>query len=121
MLLPHLYKILSSIAKGQMEHEFVVEINPDDQLFNGHFPGRPVLPGVCTIQIVKECICSVLDRDLHFMSISQCKFMGMVDPYIDNRLTISVCYKIEDARQTTVNASVSNSGRVVSKIKATLK
>ncbi|MFA5850692.1 MAG: beta-hydroxyacyl-ACP dehydratase [Bacteroidales bacterium] len=102
-----------------MEYEFVVEINPNDKLFLGHFPGKPVLPGVCTIQIVKECICSVLGRDLHFMNISQCKFMGMVDPQVDNRLTINISYKNDNAIET-VNASVNNSGRVVSKIKATL-
>ncbi len=120
MLLPHLYKILSSTPTGQMEHEFVVEINAEDKIFQGHFPGRPVLPGVCTIQIVKECICSVLERDLHFMNIAQCKFIGMVDPQIDNRLTIDISYKAEGAEQTTVNALISNSGRIVCKIKATL-
>ncbi|OFY41061.1 MAG: hypothetical protein A2X18_11905 [Bacteroidetes bacterium GWF2_40_14] len=103
-----------------MEYEFIVEINPDDTLFQGHFPGRPVLPGVCTIQIVKECICSVLGKDLHFMNISQCKFIGMVDPQIDNRLTITFSYKNDEEQKTMVNASVSNADRVVSKIKAAL-
>ncbi len=120
MLLPHLYKILSFTEKEPMEYEFVVELNPQDKLFEGHFPGRPVLPGVCTIQIVRECICSVLGKDLHFMSISQCKFMGMVDPQLDNRLTIQVICKNGTGEETDVNVSVNNSGRLVSKIKATL-
>lgn len=120
MLLPHLYKTISKINVEELVYEFIVEINPKDTLFSGHFPGRPILPGVCAIQIVKECICSVLGEELHFMDIAQCKFMGMVDPDIDNILIITVFLKKDSSNGTTVNASINNSNQIVSKIKATL-
>jgi len=120
MLLPHLYKVLSSSKIEEGKYEFIVEINPEDSLFKGHFPGRPILPGVCTILIVKECICSVLGKDLHFMNIAQCKFIGMVDPNIDNKLVITISIKTENSDETVVNASINNSNSVVFKIRATL-
>ncbi len=119
MLLPNLYKTLSVSLSDDTKYEFSVEINPEDLLFRGHFPERPVLPGVCTIQILRECLCSVLKKDLHFMEISQCKFMGMVVPDIDNLLNIQVSAKEENCKYV-VNASIINSERVVFKIKGTL-
>lgn len=119
MLLPNLYKTLSVSLLDDSKYEFTVEINPEDSLFKGHFPERPVLPGVCTIQIIRECVCSLIKNNLHFMEISQCKFMGMVVPDIDNKLTLQVSFK-EEAGGYIVNANIINSGRVVFKIKGTL-
>lgn len=119
MLLPNLYKTLSVSLLDDSKYEFTVEINQEDSLFKGHFPERPVLPGVCTIQIIRECVCSLIKKNLHFMEISQCKFMGMVVPDIDNKLTLQVSFK-EETGGYIVNANIVNSGRVVFKIKGTL-
>jgi len=120
MLLPHLYKIQSSLKIDEKAYEFMVEINPAHPLFKGHFPQRPILPGVCTIQIVKECICSVIDKELHFMSITQCKFMRMVDPNIDNKLIVSITINTDSPTEIIVNSTIINSNVNVFKIKAAL-
>jgi 3-hydroxyacyl-[acyl-carrier-protein] dehydratase len=101
-------------------HEFTVEINGKDPLFEGHFPSRAILPGVCTIQIIKECICSVVPGDLHFMNVEQCKFIGMIDPSIDNILDVKIICKSDNNNNIPINASVFNSNVVVCKLKATL-
>lgn len=120
MLLPHLYKILSSAKIDEKVFEFIVEINPEHNIFKGHFPQRPILPGVCTINIVKECICSVLHKELHFMNITQCKFMGMVDPYTDNKLVVDITINTDNPNEIIVHSSILNSNVNVFKIKAAL-
>lgn len=120
MLLPHLYKIISCTQTGEFIFEFIAEINPGDAIFAGHFPGRPILPGVCTIQIVKECIASVTKEEGHFMNIAQCKFMGMVDPDLDNKLIITISLTDDGSGARVVSASINNYNRVVCRIKATL-
>lgn len=120
MLLPHLYKILSSSQIDVGCYGFAVEINPGDPLFKGHFPQRPILPGVCTIQIVKECIGSILLKEMNFSNIAQCKFTGMIDPAVDNKLLISVTLKTDDFDKTFVDAVITNSNFTVFKLKGTL-
>ena len=34
---------------------FRVALNADCEVYQGHFPGEPVCPGVCNIQMIKEC------------------------------------------------------------------
>lgn len=120
MLLPYLYKITSYSLSYLGVHEFTIVINSEDPLFKGHFPFRPILPGVCTMQIIKECICSILSRDLYFSNITQCKFVGMIDPLIDNAIAIKIECKNDEFNNVLINASVSSSNVIVCKLKATL-
>ena len=48
------YNILSSdiTSDGGV---FRVALNADCEVYQGHFPGEPVSPGVCNIQMIKEC------------------------------------------------------------------
>ena len=48
------YHILSSeiTADGGV---FRMALNADCEVYQGHFPGEPVCPGVCNIQMIKEC------------------------------------------------------------------
>ena len=34
---------------------FCVALNADCEVYQGHFPGEPISPGVCNIQMIKEC------------------------------------------------------------------
>lgn len=49
-------------------------------IFEGHFPGQPVLPGVCQVQIIKELLETALARKLFLAEAAQCKFLQMADP-----------------------------------------
>ncbi len=63
MLLKDLYKIKSfTYADGKVNTEVI--INKDHEIFTGHFPDNPVMPGVCMIQIIKELTEKALDLTL---------------------------------------------------------
>lgn len=34
---------------------FRIQLLPDSDVYRGHFPGNPVCPGVCNIEMIKEC------------------------------------------------------------------
>ena len=48
------YHILSSEITAD-EGVFRVALNADCEVYQGHFPGEPISPGVCNIQMIKEC------------------------------------------------------------------
>ena len=39
--------------KGQ---EVKIRLNPDHEIYRAHFPGNPITPGVCIVQIISEVL-----------------------------------------------------------------
>ncbi len=72
-----------SISHFSAEHGAVsarIRLHADHPLFAGHFPGQPVLPGVCQLAVVKELAEKALKRKLVMRHADQVKFLAMVDP-----------------------------------------
>ncbi|EGV42889.1 3-hydroxyacyl-ACP dehydratase [Bizionia argentinensis JUB59] len=57
-----------------------IKINKDHAVFKGHFPGNPVTPGVCMMQIIKELSEQILSKKLFMASASNVKFMAIINP-----------------------------------------
>ena len=63
------------------------EIRADDWWFAGHFPARPVMPGVLTIEAIAQCgAVAVLAHEANegkipfFAGIDDCRFKRVVEP-----------------------------------------
>lgn len=56
-------------------------LNKDHEIFKGHFPGNPVTPGVCMMQIVKELSEELTGQKLFLKSASNVKFMAIINPF----------------------------------------
>jgi 3-hydroxyacyl-[acyl-carrier-protein] dehydratase len=58
-----------------------IKLNQAHDIFNGHFPGNPVTPGVCMMQIVKELTEEFTGKKLFLKSASNVKFMAIINPF----------------------------------------
>jgi len=79
MLLKDFYTVLHS---KQVGGEFITEIriNKDHRIYQGHFPTRPVTPGVVLMQLFKEEAERQFNCSLELQTASNIKFMAVVDP-----------------------------------------
>ena len=57
-----------------------VRLNPGHAIFAGHFPGQPVVPGVCMLQIIKELLESAVQQTLQLVKASNIKFLTVLTP-----------------------------------------
>lgn len=73
-----------------------VQLNPAHIVYAGHFPGRPVTPGVIQLQIVHELLEQRFNKNLKLNSINQCKFLKILDPNETPRMVVQIEYKITD-------------------------
>lgn len=71
-----------------------IELNPQHKIFEGHFPGQPVLPGVCMVQMIKEVLESSLGYALQLKSSDHIKFLSMVDPRQSPVLALAILYTL---------------------------
>lgn len=66
-----------------------VIFNATHTIFEGHFPQQPVVPGVCTIQMIKELLEQALHKNLFLRSTGQVKFLQLILPDVQPNATIS--------------------------------
>jgi 3-hydroxyacyl-[acyl-carrier-protein] dehydratase len=97
-----------------------IKINRDHDIFKGHFPGQPVVPGVCLTEIVKEMVESEVGNKLMMIKGSNIKFMAVVDPQVNPDLTYDITYKYVD-EDISVSCVTSFGETVAFKFKGTFQ
>lgn len=65
-----------------------LKINKGHVVYDGHFPGRPVTPGVILMQMFKEDAERRCGYFLKFQQAENVKFMAVVDPNLDPYLIL---------------------------------
>ena len=74
-----MFKIaLLTQTDGQIYAE--LQIDQQNEIFAGHFPDHPVVPGACMLQIVKEILAGTLKADLGLIQADNIKFLSLVEP-----------------------------------------
>lgn len=87
------YYTITEAGHGNNEYTFNIEINPDCKVFQGHFPGEPICPGVCNIQMLKECAEKALGKKMILSSIKQCKLTALMKPDTDKNATVKLSFE----------------------------
>lgn len=79
-LTDNLYDI-RSFESGDGVVEASVALNPDSVIYSAHFPGHPVTPGVCVMQIAVELAAKALGVPaLRLVGARNVKFLNVIEP-----------------------------------------
>lgn len=120
MLLNDFYK-LKEQTESNGDWSFKVELNPNHSIYTGHFPNQPIVPGVCNLQIIRECTELVLKQKVRIVNISSCKYLTVVDPTKNKDLDIQLSLKASEAGEYTLQALGTFEETDFIKLKATIK
>jgi len=80
MVLKDFYKVLSEEKTTDSKYTITILVNEKHEVFKGHFPGNPIMPGVCMIQIIKELTEKITQSTLMIQTLSNVKFMALINP-----------------------------------------
>jgi len=117
--LPHRYPLLlvdrvESLTLGEMIHA-VKAVSFNEAFFQGHFPGRPIMPGVLVIEALAQAaaILGIETLELagtgklvYFMGIESAKFRSPVEPGCLLDLNVAFLQKRSRVYRFSGNASV---------------
>ena len=118
MLKGSLYRLIKIAAEENLI-EAMVELNEMNEIFKGHFPDQPVLPGVCMMQMIREILEAFFQEKLQLRKADDIRFSSMVDPTKDAQLTIQTHFnRIENGLQTKTKI-LKTDGTVCCKMQAT--
>ncbi|MCC8036411.1 MAG: hypothetical protein LIO77_10915 [Rikenellaceae bacterium] len=99
---------------------FDIRIDPAHEVFGGHFPGMPVMPGVCSMYIIRGCAAQACGRKLAYDTVKECKFVSSVLPARHSRLKVVLSIG-ESAAGVDISGTMACGDETMVKIKANLK
>ena len=77
---------MEGLPQGQSG--FNVILNPDHLIYKAHFPGQPVTPGVCILQMIQEILSEQEGMSLFIRKIKNVKFTNMILPLSDGSISV---------------------------------
>ncbi len=126
------YHILSSdtTSDGGM---FRVSLNADCEVYQGHFPGEPISPGVCNIQMIKECAELLLQdtftagetpappvETMLLSHIRQCRLTTLVTPQQHPEVEVRVAILSRSEDTITFRGTIGKAEEVYMELKGEL-
>jgi 3-hydroxyacyl-[acyl-carrier-protein] dehydratase len=97
-----------------------IAINKKHRILEGHFPGLPVVPGVCMLQIVREIMEVNSGKELKLTAADNMKFLSVINPEENNEVDVTITYS-EEGGKFSVNATLFAGTVTFFKLKATLE
>lgn len=87
-------------------------------LFQGHFPGNPILPGIFQIEMVRYCLEQYLKTSLHLSMVRKTKFSSLIHP--DVVVSVEITINQHEADLWSVKALVKAADVIAGKANLTL-
>ena len=94
-----------------------LEFNVDHNIFKGHFPAVPVVPGVCMMQMVQEMIEKQTSSVKRISHVQQMKFLTLINPAVSPSVHLSLSYIQGTDDVLHVSASLLNDSVIYFKFK----
>ena len=91
----NLYKIIRKEGVGPVVN-YAIELIPSCVIYAAHFPGEPITPGVCIVQMGKELVEDLLSEQrstpctLMITKVKNVKFLSIISPNETLQLTYQV-------------------------------
>jgi 3-hydroxyacyl-[acyl-carrier-protein] dehydratase len=118
MLLNNLYTIQATVLSDAGDKvTATISLNKEHPIFKGHFPGNPILPGVCTVQIIRELLEKNLDVKLMLTRAGSIKYLGFINPVTTATVQFDLIIRNTGTHNLNCNATVSSSGNTLCSFK----
>ena len=120
MNLQFLYTISDFNVKDG-EFSAIITFDPSHEIFSGHFPDQPVVPGVCLIHIAKEIAGMLSKKEMILKNGSNIKFLKVIDPRENMVVTITGSYSMNENPRLSLSANILKESIVFFKFKGTFE
>lgn len=105
MLLGSFFKISDKNVTGN-NLLATIDINAMHSIFEGHFPGQPVVPGVCMIQMIKEILETITNKKLQLKKADQLKFLAIINPVENPSVQVELSFDNKEDATTVVSGRI---------------
>ncbi len=104
MLINNFFSIIN--IENNDKYIIQIELNPTHEIYQGHFPGNPIAPGVCLTQMVKETIEHIRKKKLTMTNGDNLKFTAILNPEVNPLITMTLALKTKENGLLHVDSSI---------------
>lgn len=102
IFLNNLYNIVSSTEESDSAARFEISLIPESEVFAAHFPGEPIMPGACILQVALELYNSWKQSQAVISKVTNLKFLSVISPDKVTTLSVSIEIKKKEEDQTSI-------------------
>ena len=108
-------------STGNKPLQYEVLLDEHHFIYQAHFPGEPITPGVCIIQIAEELLEYHLNQMLNIQTVKNVKFLNFISPLKTPRITYEFAKIIVDdiAKTCKVQVQVLSDEEILAKLSFT--
>ncbi len=92
-------------SEGKIQAD--VSFDRQHEIFKGHYPNQPIVPGACLLQLVRDVLQTALRQELQLIKADYLKFMVPVIPKTGQVLSMQITYTSTPEQLLKVAASLS--------------
>ena len=116
--LDHLF-IMKSIEDSENGFTARLCCNPAHPVYQAHFPGNPITPGACLLQIAGELMQRKTGRTLYMKSSKNVKYLNVLVPAEDKEVRFVFSNLAESETECKVQVVITDEAQVYTKMSLT--
>jgi len=94
---------------------YSIRLNADHVIFKAHFPGEPITPGVCILQMSIELLSESVGKKLEPVYVKNVKFISLLTPDIP-LVKVLIHNIVRSFNEVRAQIEFTTAGHVISKI-----
>lgn len=92
-----------------------LRLNADHVIYRAHFPGNPITPGVCIVQMIAELLSRQVGRRLALSKIVNLKFVSTISPIEHPLIDINMSAVDNSDAECKVKGTITAEGELKTK------
>lgn len=89
---------LNEVTEIEKGFKCGVKFNKEHTIYKAHFPGNPITPGVCLVQMALEILNEKFDKEYNLHSIQNIKFRLPIEPHLEPTFYFHIKHIDEDLK-----------------------
>ena len=114
MELASIYKV-KFLEFSDREIRAGITFNKDHEVFEGHFPGNPIVPGVVQVQVLKDLLEKGLHKKVFLNRAKSIKFLNIINPFETGEVQFEIVFGQQPESNFTVKCIVKTETKVYMK------
>ena len=120
MLLQDFFRIID-IDITDNEAFIKLELNSEHPIFQGHFPGYPITPGVCVTQMAVDLFSHIFQQEYKIHQAKSIKFINIIKPNETSICDYKLSWEKLDSQEYRLKTLVTHGDTIYAKMDFTLR